>query len=181
MVCFLGYMEQVNLLFILPGFIIAQMRLPVYSSMLILGGRNERFHCAVILVVAVSLLVTIMVTIIAVFSQALSTFLPNITLRGGTFIFQAMNIRLFFIPLLMIPIVFTIQLISYRKPIFMILLIVLVFVMLFITSISWHKQLISSINPMFIIGWLILCWSTFLLVVRYICMRWCLVGQGRTY
>ena len=177
-VCFLGYMGPVNMLFIMPGLIIAQTRLPVYSSMLISGGRNERFHCAVILVVAVALLITVLLTIIAALSVLLATIMPDITLRGNTFTFHAMNIELFFVPLLMIPIVFTIQLIFYRKPMFMMLLIMLVCVMLFITSISWHKQLISGINPMFIIGGLILCWGTFLLVSRYICMRRSLIGQG---
>ena len=178
MVCFLGYMGAgKNILFIMPGLMVAQMRLPVYSSMLISGGRNERYRCAIILVITVAVLITVMVTIIAAPSLPLATIMPDITLQGRTFTFHAMDIELFFVPLLMIPIVFTIQLIFYRKPIFMMWLIMLVFVMLFITSISWHKQLISSINPMFFIGGLILCWSTFLLVSRYICMKRSLIGK----
>ena len=161
----------------MPGLMVAQMRLPVYSSMLISGGRNERYRCAIILVITVAVLITVMVTIIAAPSLPLATIMPDITLQGRTFTFHAMDIELFFVPLLMIPIVFTIQLIFYRKPIFMMWLIMLVFVMLFITSISWHKQLISSINPMFFIGGLILCWSTFLLVSRYICMKRSLIGK----
>jgi len=179
LVCFLGYMGPgKNILFIMPGLIVAQARLPVYSSTLISGGRNERYRCAITLVITVAILITVMVTIIAAPSLPLATIMPDITLRGRTFIFQAMDIELFFVPLLMIPIVFTIQLIFYRKPILMMWLIMLVFVMLFIASISWHKQLISSINPMFIIGGLVLSWGTFLLVLCYVCMRRCLVGQG---
>jgi hypothetical protein len=178
MVCFLGYMGPgKNILFIMPGMMVAQMRLPVYSSMLISGGRNERYRCAITLVITVAILITVMVTIIAAPSLPLATIMPDITLQGRTFTFHAMDIELFFVPLLMIPIAFTIQLILYRKPILMMWLIMLVFAMLFITTISWHKQLISSINPMFIIGGLILCWGTFLLVSRYVCMRWCLAGK----
>jgi hypothetical protein len=180
LVCFLGYMGPGgrNILFIMPVFMIAQMRLPVYSSMLISGGRNERYRCAMTQVITTAVLITALVTIVAALSLPLAAVMPDITLRGSTFTFHAMNIELFFVPLLMIPIVFTIQLIFYRKPILMMLLIMLVFVMLFITSISWQKQLISSINPMFIIGGLVLSWGTFLLVSRYICMRRSLVGQG---
>ena len=178
-VCFLGYMGPgKNILFIMPVLMVAQMRLPVYSSMLISGGRNERYRCAITLVITVAVLITVIVTIIAAPSLPLATIMPDITLRGRTLTFHAMNIELFFVPLLMIPIVFTIQLIFYRKPMFMMWLIMFVFAMLFVTSISWHKQLISGINPMFIIGGLVLNWGTFLLVSRYICMRRCLIGQG---
>lgn len=179
-VCFLGYMNSwiINILFIMSGMMFAQMRLPVYSSMLISGGRNERYRCAVVLVVAATLLITVLVTIIAVSSVPLATVLPDITLRGRTFIFQPMNIKLFFVPLFMIPIVFTVQLFFYRKPMFMMLLIMIVFFMLFMTSMFLHEHLSFGINPMFIIGGLVLSWGTFLLVSRYVCMRRSLVGQS---
>ena len=178
-VCFLGYMGPgKNIFFIMPGMMVAQMRLPFYSSMLISGGRNERYHCAITLVITVAILITVMATIIAAPSLPLATIMPDITLQGRTFTFHAMDIELFFVPFLMIPIVFTIQLIFYRKPILMMWLIMLVFVILFITSMFLHEHLSSGINPMFIIGGLVLCWGTFLLVSRYICMRRSLVGQG---
>jgi hypothetical protein len=178
MVCFLGYMGPgKKILFIMPGMMVAQMRLPVYSSMLISGGRNERYRCAITLVITAAVLITVMVTITAATSLPLATIMPDITLQGRTFTFHAMDIELFFIPLLMIPIVFTIQLIFYRKPILMMWLIMLVFVMIFITSISWQKELISTIIPMFIIGGLILSWGTYLLVSRYICMKRSLAGK----
>lgn len=177
-VCFLGYMGAgKNILFIMPGMMVAPMRLQVYSSMLISGGRNERYRCAITLVITTAVLITAMVTIIAATSLPLATIMPDITLQGNTFTFHAMNIQLFFVPLLMIPIVFTIQLVFYRKPILMMWLIMLVFTMLFVTSIFWHKQLVAGINPMFIIGGLLLSWGTFLLVSRYICMSRCLAGK----
>jgi hypothetical protein len=178
-VCFLGYMGPgKNILFIMPGLMVAQMRLPVYSSMLISGGRNERYRSAITLVIAAAVLITVMVTIIAAPSLPLATIMPDITLRGRTFIFQAMDIRLFFVPLLMIPIVFTVQLFFYRKQMFMMLLIMIVFFVLFMTSMFLHEHLSFGINSMFIIGGLVLSWGTFLLVSRYICMRRSLVGQG---
>ena len=174
LVCFLGYMGPGrNILFIMPGFIIAQMRLPVYSSMLISGGRNERYRGAMTLVITTAVLITVLVTIVAALSLPLAAIMPDITLRGRTFAFYAMNIELFFIPLLMIPIVFTIQLIFYRKPIFMMLLIMLLFMLLF-----WHEQFGAVINPMYIVSPVVLSWVLFLLVLRYVCTRRSLVGQG---
>ncbi len=183
LVCLMGYMGTVGtiILFIMPGLMIAQMRLPVYSSMLISGGRNERYRGAMTLVITAALLITALVTIIAALSLPLAAIMPDITLRGRTFTFHAMNIELFFIPLLMIPIVFIIQLIFYRKPFFMVLTIMLVFVVLFVTATIWHKQLSAGINPTSIVSGVVLSWVLFTLVLRYICMRRCLVGQGRTH
>jgi hypothetical protein len=182
MVCFLGYTGPgINILFFMPGFIIAQMRLPVYSSMLISGGRNERCRGALTLVVTATLLITALVTIIAALSVPLAAIMPDITLRGGTFTFHAMIIELFFVPLLMIPIVFTIQLIFHRRPIFVVLSIMLLFMLLFVTSTLWHKQLSAAINPTSIAALAASSWVVFLLVLRYICMRRCLVGQTRQY
>ncbi|MBA7657124.1 hypothetical protein ES703_65055 [subsurface metagenome] len=179
LVCFLGYMGPGrNILFIMPGMMIAQMRLPVYSSMLISGGRNERYRCAMTLVITTAVLFTVLATIVAALSLPLATIMPDITLRGRTFAFHTMNIELFFIPLLMIPIVFTIQLIFYRRPIYIVLSIMLVFVPLFVTGIFWHKQLSKVINPMYIVSPVVLSWVLFTVVLRYVCMRRCLVGQG---
>ncbi len=183
MVCFLGYMGpwSINMIFFMPGLMIAQMRLPVYSSMLISGGRSERYRGAMTLVITSALLITTMVTIIAASSMPLAAIMPDVTLRGGTFTFHAMIIELFFVPLLMIPIVFTIQLISYRRPIFIVLSIMLVFMLLFVIASLWHKQLRAGINPTSIASLVVLSWVLFSLVLRYICMRRCLVGQAKSY
>ncbi len=175
LVCFLGYMGPGgrNILFIMPVFMIAQMRLPVYSSMLISGGRNERYRCAMTQVITTAVLITALVTIVAALSLLLAAVMPDITLRGSTFTFHAMNIELFFVPLFMIPIAFTIQLIFYRKPIFMMLLIMLLFMLLF-----WHEQFGAVINPMYIVSPVVLSWVLFTLVLRYVCMRRCLARKG---
>jgi hypothetical protein len=179
MVCFLGYIGTgKNILFIMPGMMVAQMRLPVYSSMLISGGRNERYRCAITLVITAAVLITVIVTIIAASSLPLATIMPDITLRGRTLTFHAMNIELFFVPLLMIPIVFTIQLFFYRKPILMMLLIMLLFMLLFGTTSIWREHLSAVINPMYIVSLVVLSWVLFTLILRYICMRRSLVGQG---
>ncbi|MHC4085097.1 MAG: hypothetical protein ACYSWZ_08415 [Planctomycetota bacterium] len=181
-VCFYGYIGfgLVNMLFILPVLMISQMRLPVYSSMLISGGRNERYRCAMTLVITTAVLITILVTIVAALSLPLATIMPDITLQGRTFTFHAMDIRLFFIPLLMIPLIFTVQLIFYRKMLYMMILFMLIMLICglpFLPSMILYEHLSSGITQIFIIGGLILCWSTFLFVSRYICMKRNLAGK----
>jgi hypothetical protein len=179
LVCFLGYMGPGrNIFFIMPGLMFAQMRLPVYSSMLISGGRNERYRCAMTQVITTAVLVTVLATIVAALSLPLAAIMPDITLRGSTFAFRAMNIELFFVPLLMIPIVFTIQLIYYRKPVVMMVLIMLLFMLLFGTASFWREQLSGVINPIYIVILVVLSWVLFLLVLRYVCTRRSLAGQG---
>jgi hypothetical protein len=183
MVCFLGYMGpgSTNILFVMPGLACAQMRLPVHSSMLISGGRKERFSAAMALVAAATLIITGMVTVIAALSVALAQIMPDITLRGNNFTFSAMNIELFFIPGLMMPIVSATQLLFHRRPVFALASIVPVFMLLFFGSIIWRSRLSWLMNPTYISGLLVLSWAAFATVLHHICMRRPLVGQTRTY
>jgi hypothetical protein len=178
-VCWLGYMGPAATtgLFILPGFMVAHVRLPVYSSMLVSGGRRERFSTAAALVAVVAILITATVTVIAAISIPLAAIMPDITLRGTTFKFHAAYLQAFFVPLFMIPIVFTIQLIFLKKPFFVMLTVILLFALLF-TGASALKALSTMMNPIsLMVGLLVLSWVVFLVVLRYICTRRCLVGQ----
>ena len=91
-------------------------------------------------------------------------------------------ITLFFVPLLMIPVASTFQLIFYRKPIFMVLSIMLFFMLLFFIGNILRKPLgAAMVNPISIVALLVLTWLIFVLVLRHICMRRCLVGQSRAF
>ena len=184
MLCFFCYMGPAVtfMLFFMPGFMIMHMRLSVYSSMPVSGGRNERFYTTMTLVATTAVLITALVTIIAALSVALTAIMPDITLRGSTFTFHPAIITLFFVPLLMIPVAFTFQLIFYRKPIFMVLSIMLLFMLLFFIGTILRKPLgAAMVNPISIVALLVLSWLIFVLVLRHICMRRCLVGQGRAF
>jgi hypothetical protein len=175
--CYMDPMTVTFALFFTPGFMVAHLRLPVYSSMLISGGRNERFVTAMTLVAVIAVLITVMVTIVAAISIPLAAIMPDITLRGTTFKFHAAYLQPFFVPLLMIPIVFTIQLIFLKKPFVTMVTVILLFVLLF-TGASGLKALSTMLNPIFLlVGLLVLSWVIFVTVLRYICMRRCLVGQ----
>ncbi len=183
MLCFFCYTGSTTfMLFFMPGFMIMYLRLSVYSSMPVSGGRNERLYTTMTLVAATAVLITALVTIMAALSVALTAIMPDITLRGSAFTFQAVNIELFFVPLLIIPVASTFQLIFYRRPIVMVLLIMLLFMLLSFIGAFLHKTLgVEILNPVSIVSLLVLSWLIFVLVLRHICMRRCLVGQGRAY
>jgi hypothetical protein len=170
------------MLFFMPGFMIMHVRTPIYSSMPVSGGRNERFYTTMTLVATTAVLITTLVTIIAALTVALTAIMPDITLRGSTFTFQPAMITLFFVPLLMIPVASTFQLIFYRKPIFMVLSIMLFFMLLFFIGNILRKPLgAAMVNPISIVALLVLTWLIFVLVLRHICTRRCLVGQSRAF
>ncbi len=170
------------MLFFMPGFMIMHMRTPIYSSIPVSGGRNERFYTTMTLVATTAVLITALATIIAALTVALTAIMPDITLRGSTFTFHPAIITLFFVPLLMIPVAFTFQLIFYRKPIFMVLSIMLLFMLLFFIGTILRKTLgAAMVNPISIVALLVLSWLIFVLVLRRICMRRCLVGQSRAF
>jgi len=175
----LGYMDPQapTMLFILPGLMVAHVRLPVYSTMLVSGGRRERFLTAATLVAVIAILITAIVTVVATLSVSLAPIMPDITLRGTTFKFHVAHLQVFFFPLLMVPIVFTIQLMFFKKPFFMMVTVVLLFVLLF-TGASAIEALSTIMDPIFlVVGLLVLSWVVFVVVLRYICTRRCLVGQ----
>jgi len=177
LVCFLSYMGPAGspILFIMPGFMVAQMRLPVHASMLISGGRRERFITTITLVATTAVLATILVTILAAFSLPLAAIVPEFTLRGATFTFYAMNTRLFFIPLFMIPIVSAFQLLFFKRPSLIVLSIMPLFVLLYLAGILWRRALGWPISPVHIASVLVLSWLFFTAVLHYTCMRRCLV------
>ena len=179
---FLGYMGSgaTFIFFFMPAIAVVNMRLPVHSSMLISGGRRERFAGAITVVAIATVLISIVAVAMVALSVLFGAIVPEFTLRGVTFTYRAISAGNLFIPLLITPFAFVIRLIFYRRPIYVIsLLMPLIYLMVF-TGIVWHKQLGAMINLISIIALLVLSWGTFLLVSRYVCMRRSLAGQGRT-
>ncbi|HUS73201.1 MAG TPA: hypothetical protein VMY06_09060 [Sedimentisphaerales bacterium] len=175
----LGYMG-VGAIFIfsfISAMIVMNMRLPVHSSMLISGGRRERFVGAITVVAMATVLISVWGVVMAALSMLLEIVIPEFTLRGVTFAYHAISVKYIFVPLLITPFAFVIGLIFYRRPIYMISsLIPLIYLMGF-TGIVWRKQLHTMIN-ISIIALLVLGWGTFLLVLRYVCMKRSLAGNG---
>ncbi len=182
--CFLCYMpgEGKNIIFIMPGLMVASMSLGVYSNLLICGGRRQRFWSSMTLAVATGILVTVVVTLLAIATQLLEMVMPELTVRGHEFAFNALDMKFSPVPLLMIPVTFTIGLIFHKKPMLTFLFAMVLFQIVFamslvskLTIMNWRVQ----IGLMHIIIMLLCSWALFVAVLRYISMRSCLVSQGK--
>ncbi len=108
--------EGENIIFIMPGLMAARMSLRVYSNLLICSGRRQRFWSSMTLAVATGIFITVVVTLLAMATQLLEMVMPKLTVRGHEFAFNALDMKFSPVPLLMIPVTFTIGLIFHKKP-----------------------------------------------------------------
>jgi len=182
--CFLCYMPGPgkNILFIMPGLMVAQMSLRVHSSLLICGGRRQRFWSALTLAIVTATLVTTAVMIFAIATYLMEPIMPQLTAKGHEFTFDALDMNYLLVPFVMIPITFTIGLIFHKKPLLAFLLAMMIFQVFFafavFSSLTVANRLIR-IEMSHIIVMLLCSWTMFVGVLRYISMRCCLIGQGK--
>jgi hypothetical protein len=177
---FLGYAGPAAtfVFFFMPVIVVMNMRLPMHSSMLISGGRRERFAGTITAVAVATVLISVLVAVMAALSMLLEIVIPEFTWRGVNFIYHAISVKHLFIPLLITPFAFAVRLIFYRKPIYVVSLLMFVIYLMAFTGIVWHKQFSAMINLISIIALLVLSWGVFLLVSRYVCMKRSLAGDG---
>lgn len=181
--CFLCYFPGggKNIIFVMPGLMVAQMSLRVYSSLLICGGRRQRFWSALTLAAATGVFVTIVVAILAISTNLLAGIMPQLIIRGHEFTFDALNMNYSLVPFMMIPVTFTIGLIFHKKPMLAILFVMVVFQIVFAMSIIGEATIMNvriQIEQRHIIIMLLISWTLFITTLRYISTRCCLVSQG---
>ena len=176
-ICFLGYIDAGNFLFLMPGLMVANINLGTRSSLLISGGRKERFFSTLTLAAAIALSVTAMVTLIAAATFPLNAIMPDLTIKGESIAFHTMDLRLFVVPLIMIPITFTIAIIFYKHPRLMLALVMLIFVVGMQASIfaKIFAVLPEYQGPIPIAIMILTCWIIFTAVLNNICKKRCLV------
>lgn len=182
--CFLCYMPGggKNIIFLMPGIMVAQMSLGVHSSLLISGGRRQRFWSALALALITSVLVTVVVAMIAGGTHLLESIMPQVTFKGHEYAFKALNMNFAIVPLLMIPLTLIIGLIFYKKPVLTILLAIILFQIFFALGIIGDLTIMNvplriGLSHMTIL--LIFNWAIFVAVLRHISMRSCLVSQSK--
>jgi len=181
--CFLCYMPGggKNIIFLMPGIMVVHMSLGVHSSLIISNGRRQRFWSALTLAVTTGIFVTVVVVLLAIATHLLEGIMPQLTVKGHDFAFKSLNMNFTLIPFLMIPVTLTMGLIFYKKPMLTIVLAIVLFQIFFAMSIvskltimNWRVQ----IGLMQIIIMLLISWTLFIMTLRYISMRCCLVKQS---
>ncbi|MBE0536877.1 MAG: hypothetical protein IH624_14525 [Phycisphaerae bacterium] len=174
----LGYMgASAAVVFLMPGLMVILMRLGVYSPMLVAGGRKERFWSGLVVAVLTCVLVTGAVTLLAVMTVLLEPVMPGLTIRGHEVAYRAIDVRWFFLPLAMTPVTLAFGLVFHRYPQLVFGLVMVVPAMLFPLFIVGGKRIPElAVDPVIaatvIVG---VCWAAFAAVLRYVCMRRCLV------
>jgi hypothetical protein len=180
---FLGYVKFSSCLFLI-GTLTVYDRLPLYSNLLISGGRDERFLATTAIVVINTIVITLYCMTVAVFSVLIKDVMPSIYLFGEKFVFQEADIRLFFVSILIIPIASMFNLIFYRKQMIIMILNMLMCSLLIFIGFLISANLESSYNnrfeiilpkPEIVIAIIFFSWSLFLAVLKYICERKSLV------
>ena len=166
--------------------------LPVFSNMLICGGRRERFFTTTAAIIAYVIFVTVFVTICTGLSIFLASIIFNIDLLERARSFYTTNLCIL---LFLIPMVFTGGVIFHRKPLFKLLLYIPLFFILFEVEMLTNDELgadsplmegiMTVIDPHYLVMGLlvvltVICWFSFFAVLYYVCMKRPLVGQSES-
>lgn len=180
--CFLCYMPGpgMNMIFFIPGVMVAFMSLNIYSSLLISGSRRERFWSALTLAAATAILITLLVTLLAALSILLGLILPELTIKGYTLVFHPLTMTLFFVPLVLVPFTLTIALLFPGKPLLTVLVAMVPFqILLFLTVFQHQGNRPAPIGSVSAIIMLLGAWALFVTALRHISLRCSLVHQTR--
>jgi len=171
---FVGKGEGVNLLFVILALGVLSLDLLPYRSMLFPAGRAEKYFSTLVLAVIITFLAGVLTLALTGISVLLETLLPEFGLS-----YHGMDIGLFYIFLLVIPIALSCA-VAFPRNIIVKIIFVVVFMQGWIISAVVLKQpLMDVIGPVGVVGLVALCWIGFLVVLHYVCMRRSLVGQGR--
>jgi len=162
---------------IAPAALFIRMRPPVYSTMLISGGRHERFAVTLVLVAVIAVAAAAMVGLAAALSIPLAKVMPAVTLRGMVFGFQPIDARLLLGPLLVCPFVAAVQLLFFDKVVLQVLSLIILFYLVAAVAVIWRLELGVVINPLSVGLLLLLGWLVFIAVLHRVCTKWCLVRR----
>jgi hypothetical protein len=176
---FAGNGGGINVLFVILALSVISLDLLPYRSMLFPVGRAEKYFSTLILALTITFLTGVLTLAVTGISVLLETLLPEFGSKADLLSYHGMDIGLFYIFLLVIPIALSYAIAFPRNTIANIIFVV-VFMQGWIISSGMCKQsLMDMIGPLGVLGLVALCWIGFLIVLRYVCMRRSLVGQGR--
>jgi len=154
---------------------------PVYSTMLISGGRRRRFTTTLGLAVTGATLLCIATLIISGLSILLARFMPTFAIEGKTFSFRPIDPRVAIVPLIFLPFASTMQLVFHTRPILMLTSLLLPLYAAMFLAFVLREHVEHLVNPLSVVSLLVVGWGAFLLTLRHICEKWCLVGQRRMH
>jgi len=154
---------------------------PVYSTMLISGGRRRRYTTTLGLAVTDAALLCMGALVMCSLSVLLTKFMPTFVIEGKTFSFQPIDPRVAVVPLLFLPFASTMQLVFHKMPFLLFGALMLpVYVAMFL-AFAWRERVEHLVNPLSVFSLLVVSWGVFHLTLQHICSKWCLVGKRGTH
>ncbi|MHC4240976.1 MAG: hypothetical protein ACYSU4_01140 [Planctomycetota bacterium] len=176
---FAGKGEGVNVLFVILALSALSLDLLPYQSMLFPAGRTEKYFSTLVLAVIITILAGVLTLALTGISVLLETLLPEFGSKADLISYHGMDIGLFYTFLLVIPIALSCTVAFSRNTIAKIIFVVVCMQGWIISAGIFRQSLMDMIGPVGILGLVALCWIGFLIVLRYVCMRRSLIGQGR--
>jgi len=179
--CFIGYTEAGTfIMFLMPALMGVHVRLGVHSSMLISGGRRERFWSALALAATDSFYMTAAITLLASVSIVLQRVMPDVTIAGHSVVYHAMDIGFFFVPLGLIPLTMAFALVLRGHPALTMGAVIMLFGVLFQIPRIIARVPDLLVHPALTVAAIVAgCWVMLAGALWYVCMCRCLGGHGR--
>lgn len=168
-------------LIMLPAMLAIGRQPPVYSTMLVSGGRRRRYTTSLCLAVTDAALLCMGTLVISGLSIPLARFMPTFAIEGKTFSFGPIDPRVAIVPLIFLPFASTMQLVFHKMPFLLFGAVMLPVYAAMFLGIVWREHIGSLVNPLSVVSLLVVSWGVFMLVLRYVCMKWCLVGGRRAH
>ncbi|MCE5339844.1 MAG: hypothetical protein LLF92_01775 [Planctomycetaceae bacterium] len=165
-----------NILFVIPGIIMIQAYLPIHSPMLINGGRRERFWALFVVIVADTILIMLLTSGLALLTKLIAPIMPALTVSNEVVRFNPLDIRLFFIPLFIIPLMMALRLLLHKIPVLMMFTAIIVFTAVWAATMAFFTATRKNItlpyvNPLSIICLIVIAWLIFVVVLRRVCLK----------
>ena len=168
----IGYLppELANMVFVVAGIAAINTALPVHSTLLISGGRNERFYSTFIIVISIAVIVTLSASLVAMLTWPLENIMPPLTLKEGKAIFHAVSLRAFYIPLIMFPAGIVLQILFRKKQMLLMVSWVMFFMLCMFFFLIWPNYVMEH-HAYVKIGLVAAAWTIFSCVLLAKCNR----------
>ncbi|MCK4293251.1 MAG: hypothetical protein KAY65_08640 [Planctomycetes bacterium] len=178
-----GYVGQATVaaLVLVPAMLAMGRQPPVYSTMLISGGRRQRYTTTLWLAVTDAVLLCMGTLVISGLSILFARFMPTFSLEGHTLSFRPIDPRVAIVPLLFLPFASTMQLVFNRMPFLLFGALMLPLYVTMFLAFGWREHVKRLVTPVYVVSLLVASWGVFLLTLRHICSKWCLVGKRRMH
>jgi hypothetical protein len=110
-----GDFSRANFMYILPAILGVVIQLPLYSTLLVPGGRRERYRSCLSIGVTSSAVAMVLGGVLYVVSLAIGVLFPQVTVSDGVLPYRPMDVGPVLMTLFLMPLLFTCQIFSPRN------------------------------------------------------------------